>query len=83
MQTKVTILEEGQVIWVDSRGDLSEQELRATHEAVLKIHRERGLDKVMVDATKQTSVPSTLPVFEFGRDFARDKPDSEEEESNV
>jgi hypothetical protein len=32
---------------------------------------ERGLNRVYVDATKEISFPSTIPVFEFGKELAQ------------
>ena len=72
MPERVTIREDVQVIQVDSWGDVRMEDLKATHEEVLKIRQERGLSRVFVDATKQTSLPSAMPVFRVGEDLARD-----------
>jgi hypothetical protein len=75
MPERVTIREDLQVIQIDSWGDVTMEDLKASFEEVLKISQERGLARVFVDATKQTSLPSTMPMFQFGSDLAREAPD--------
>jgi hypothetical protein len=75
MPEKVTIREDLQVIQIDSWGDVSMEDLKASFEEVLKISQERGLARVLVDATKQTSLPSTMPIFQFASDLAREAPE--------
>lgn len=70
MPEKVTVREDLQIIQVDSYGEVRIEDLRRSMETVIKLHRERGLTKVYIDASKLTSMPSTLPVFEFGSEMA-------------
>jgi hypothetical protein len=67
---KVTIREDLQIIQIESYGEVRAEDLQGSLEAVAKIRQERGLTKVFVDATKETSFPSTFPVFEFGSALA-------------
>jgi hypothetical protein len=71
MPDKVTVREDLQIIQVDSYGDVTANDLMQSMETVMNIQRERGISKVFVDATKQTSMPSTMPVFEFGSKLAQ------------
>jgi hypothetical protein len=71
MPEKVTILKDLNIIKIDSFGEVSLEDLKQSLETVFKIHREQGLTKVFVDATKETSLPSTFPVFEFGSELAK------------
>jgi hypothetical protein len=71
MPEKVTIREDLHVIQVESYGVVSLEDLKGSLEAVARIRQERGYTRVFVDATQQTSFPSTFPVFEFGSRLAR------------
>lgn len=71
MPERVSILEDLQIIKVDSFGEVSFSDLRQSLYEVFKIHQERGFTKVFVDASKETSFPSTIPVFEFGTELAQ------------
>ena len=70
MPEKVTVSEDLEIIRIESWGDITAVDLKGSLEAVIKIRQERGLTKVLVDATGDTSLPSTLPVFEFGAELA-------------
>ncbi len=70
MPEKVSVWEELQVIQVDSYGDVTSADLMASMAEVLRIREERGISKVFVDATGETSLPPTTPVFEFGSELA-------------
>ena len=71
MPEKVSIREDLQVIQVDSYGDVTAEDLTESLDTVIRVNKERGLSKVFVDATQETSHPNTLPVFEFGSELAR------------
>ncbi len=66
MPEEVSILADLGIIQIDSYGEVTEGDLLATMEEVLEIQRERGLTRVFVDASKETSLPSTLPLHQFG-----------------
>jgi hypothetical protein len=70
MPETVSIREDLQIIHVDSYGDITVEDLKTSLNTILRFRKERGLTRVLVDATKETSLPSTLPIFEFGKDFA-------------
>ncbi len=66
MPETVTVLEDQKIIHVVSIGDITYDDLQETLAAVLKLQQERGINRVLVDATRQESFPDTMPVFEFG-----------------
>ena len=66
MPEEVTIREDLKVIQVTSHGVVTEEDFKATLDAILRIREEQGLTKVFVDATKVTSYPSTISIYEFG-----------------
>ncbi|MBL1143031.1 MAG: STAS/SEC14 domain-containing protein [Proteobacteria bacterium] len=70
MPEKVSVREGIQIIQVESYGDITTTDLQGSLNAVLKIRQDRGLTRVLVDATKETSFPSIVPVFEFGSELA-------------
>jgi len=70
MPQRVTIREDLQIIQVDSWGDVTVEDVELSRKAVFKITEERGLSEVFIDATKETSCPSTFPIFEFGSRLA-------------
>ena len=71
MPERVTIREDLQIIQVDSFGDVTIDDLMASLQTIVKIHQEREIRKVFIDARKQTSLPSTAPNFEFGSRMAQ------------
>jgi hypothetical protein len=72
MPEEVSILEDLGIIQVDSFGEVTEGDLLASMEEVLAIHRERGFSKVFVDASRETSLPSTFPLHQFGAVLSED-----------
>jgi hypothetical protein len=66
MPERVTIRKDLRIIQIDSYGTVTAGDMRRSLEEVAEIHREQGLSRVFVDATQETSLPSTLPLFEFG-----------------
>ena len=71
MPEKVTIREDLQIIHVDSYDDVSLEDLKGSLQTVLTLSQARGITRVLVDATRESSLPDTLPMFEFGSDLAR------------
>jgi hypothetical protein len=67
---RVSIIEDQNMIKVDSFGEIKIEDLRNSMYEVAKIHREQGLKKVFVDATKETSFPTVAPTFGFGSELA-------------
>jgi hypothetical protein len=72
MPEEVSILEDLGIIRVDSYGEVTEGDLLASMEEVLAIHKERGISRVFVDASRETSLPSTLPLHHFGSVLSQD-----------
>jgi len=67
MPEKVSIREDLQVIQVESYGEVTSEDLKESLAAVSRIQQERGLTRLFVDATKETSVPGTSKIFDFGQ----------------
>ena len=70
MPETVTFDENLGIVRIESYGDLTAEDLRATLGSALKMHQEREVSRGFVDATKVTSYPSTLPLFDFGSQAA-------------
>ena len=70
MPEEVTVIEDLQIIKVDSYGDVTAEDLKESLEAVVRIRQERGFTRVFVDATKETSLPDTFSAFKFGERMA-------------
>jgi hypothetical protein len=68
---KVSIIEDRKIIKVDSFGVIKIEDLRNSMNEVTRIHQEQGLNKVFVDATRETAFPSAIPTFEFGSELAQ------------
>jgi len=70
MPEKIHIREDLQIIHIDSFGDVTSDDLRNSLNEVCRIYQEHGLTRIFIDATRETSLPSTYPLFEFGSDLA-------------
>ncbi len=70
MPWKITIRKDLRIIQIESSGEVNVEDLNKSLEDVVKIRRERGFTRVFIDATKVTSVPSTLPIFKFASEVA-------------
>ena len=66
MPETVTFDEDLKIVRIDSYGDVTIEDLRSTLASALKLHKERGLSRGFIDATKVTSYPSTSSIFDFG-----------------
>ncbi len=66
MPETVTFDEDLKIVRIDSYGDVTVEDLRSTLASALKLHKERGLSRGFIDATKVTSYPSTTSIFDFG-----------------
>ena len=71
MPERVTILEDKGIILVESFGTISVEEIRSSLDQVIKIQQETGLKKLLVDGTKERSLPETFPLYEFSEDLAK------------
>ena len=70
MPEKVSIRKGLNLIQIDSFDVVTEFEMRASLETVMQLRREHGITRVFVDASKQISMPSTVPIFQFGSELA-------------
>jgi hypothetical protein len=70
MPEAVELLHDGQIIHVRSYGEVTIDELRASLADVKRIREERGVNRLLVDASEETSLPSTMPVYDFGVDLS-------------
>ena len=70
MPEKVHIREDLQIIHIESFGDVTSEDLRTSMNEVSRMYQEHGLTRIFIDATRETSLPSTYPLFEFGSDLA-------------
>jgi hypothetical protein len=66
MPETVTFDEDLKIVRIESYGDVTVEDLRSTLASALEMHQERGLSRGLVDATKVTSYPSTVSIFDFG-----------------
>jgi hypothetical protein len=72
MPEEVSILEDLGIIQVDSYGRVTEGDLLVSMEEILAIQKERGLSRVFVDASRETALPSALPLHQFGSVLSQD-----------
>ncbi|MFH1624369.1 MAG: hypothetical protein ABID54_04335 [Pseudomonadota bacterium] len=65
MPEQVSIREDLGLIHIDSYGEVSELDLIQSLEAAVKINKDRGLNRVFVNATRQRLLPSTSSLAHF------------------
>lgn len=70
MPEKISVLEDLQIILVDSYGEVSAPELESSLEQVLALHDKHKIDRVLVDSTHGAIYPDNFPLFEFGSNLA-------------
>jgi hypothetical protein len=58
------------IILVTCRGEVTRNDLDKDRQAISRINREMGIDRVLVDATAAVKAPSELPLYEHGRSLA-------------
>ncbi len=71
MPQMVTVREDLNVIHVESYGDVTADDLRLSMEAVVKFHQNCNISKLFINATYEQSLPTTMPLFDFGAKVAR------------
>ena len=71
MPERVSILEDKGIILVESFGTISIDDIRNSLDQVIKLQIETGYKRILVDGSKETSMPETFPLFEFGEDLAK------------
>lgn len=72
MPEDVTINKELDIIEVYSYGNVTGEILDATVKQIKRIEKETGINKVLVDTTKQKSMPDTITLYEFANNLPRD-----------
>ena len=61
----VRVIKELGIIEVQSFGDVSVEDIASSVEFVKQIFKKAGINKVLVNTTKQESMPSTMNIFDF------------------
>jgi hypothetical protein len=67
MPETTTVNREIGLIEVDSFGVVTIADWEKTFAEILEINRIHGFDKVLVDTSRQVSIPETFTIFEFGQ----------------
>lgn len=70
MPEKVTVRDDLKVIYVESFGDVSIEDLKVSLQEVIKLRRVTGYNRVLVNASEETSLPSPFAVFQFASQLA-------------
>jgi hypothetical protein len=71
MPEALSIDSEYGVILIDSFDHVEKDDLSQSLELALQIANDQGLNKIMVDATRQTSLPSIMPLYSFASELSR------------
>ena len=71
MPETVILDEDLGIVRIESYGDITAEDLRASLASALRIHQERGLTRGFVNATKVTSYPPTFAIHDFGSQAAK------------
>ena len=72
MPDTVRVDEAAGIIRVTSTGEVTREDIAGSVAAVREIYSERGLDRIVVDARGQTSMPGTAGIFELFSSFPRE-----------
>lgn len=70
MPEKISVLEDLQIILVNSYGEVSASDLESSLDRVLALHAKHNIDRVLVDSTHGANYPDNFPLFEFGSNLA-------------
>ena len=71
MPETISIDDQKGIILIESRGHLVVDDLAKSKESVLQIVKTKGLKKVMIDATNQKSLPSTMSLHSFASELPK------------
>ena len=66
MPDDISILEKEGIIYINSKGNIKQDDLVHSYKSVMQIALDNNLDKVLVDTRDQTSLPSLIALYEFG-----------------
>ncbi len=72
MPDLVTINKDENIIEITSYGVISKNDIKESIAKIKQIMNEIGINKVMVDTTKQESMPGTMGIFDIFTIFPRD-----------
>ncbi len=72
MPDTVRLNEEDGIITVESYGLVSEEDIEKSIEKIHQIQSETGINKILVDTTRQESMPDTIGIFRIFSTFPRD-----------
>ena len=70
MPESVRIDDENRVILIDSSLEVREDDIRQSLDSVLQIAHHQGISKVMVDATRQTLLPSVIALYDIAAELS-------------
>ena len=72
MPEEIKVDEERGIIEIRSFGKVSRQDIENSISTVTRINRERGINRILVDTTRQQSVPHTTNIYQLLSDFPHD-----------
>jgi hypothetical protein len=72
MHDGITVDESRGIIMVDSYGKSSKEDIAKAISEAQQLFANRGFYKILVDTTKQESMPSTIDIFELFSSFPRE-----------
>lgn len=71
MPEDISILEERGIIYINSSGNIKPDDLVHSYKSVIQINNDKNLDKVLVDAREQTSLPSLITLYVFSEKLSQ------------
>jgi hypothetical protein len=71
MPEKVSVDKTLNIIVVHSFGSVAIEHMAESVQTVQQLHRETGINKVLVDASELSAMPSTSEMFELAKGFPR------------
>lgn len=70
MPERVAVREDLQIIQIDSYGEVTARDMRESLQEVVRLHEKHGLDRVLIEASHETSLPSTVPLYGLGAELS-------------
>ena len=71
MPDKIRVNEDRGIIEVQSYGVVTKEDIAESINKIQQIGKTKGIKKILVDTTKQETMPSTVDVFEIFSNFPR------------
>ncbi len=72
MPDLLTINKDENIIEIKSYGVVSKNDIKESIAKIKQIYNEIGINKIIVDTTKQESMPDTMGIFDIFTTFPRD-----------